>query len=306
MIDVTILTATYNRAHTLERLARSIAGQAAGLAIEWLVIDDGSVDETEQLIARLAAELPIKIRYHRKENGGKHTAFNKGVALAEGQFILTVDSDDQLHPEGLRNAMAAWKSIPDEEQPNFMGVVGLCLDQSGRVMGDTFPADVLDSTPAETTFRYGVTGDKSGMHRTEVFRQFPFPEHRGMKFIPEGRVWMELSDHYKTRNVNSPFVVVNLDAGGNLSVLAREQRLLGDWEYHRYMLGHQTRWARYAPFQFLKSALIYNHARHLLRNRGGDIGGTKMSNPIGRSLILATWPLSLLLRSASARRLIGF
>jgi glycosyltransferase involved in cell wall biosynthesis len=306
MIDVTILTATYNRAHTLERLARSIAGQAAGLAIEWLVIDDGSVDETEQLIARLATELPITIRYHRKENGGKHTAFNKGVALAEGQFILTVDSDDQLHPEGLGNAMAAWKSIPAEEQPKFMGVVGLCLDQSGRVMGDKFHADVLDSTPAEITFRYGVTGDKSGMHRTDVFRMFPFPERKGMTFIPEGRIWMEISNHYKTRNVNQPFVIVNLDAGGNLSILRRSDRLLGDLEYHRYMLSHQTRWLSHAPFQFIKSGLVYNHSLDQLKKYGRDLGDCRVYGPIGKLIAICTWPPSILLRSKSVKRLINF
>lgn len=306
MIDVTILTATYNRAHTLERLARSIAGQAAGLAIEWLVIDDGSVDETEQLIARLATELPIKIRYHRKENGGKHTAFNKGVALAEGQFILTVDSDDQLHPEGLRNAMAAWKSIPAEEQPKFMGVVGLCLDQSGRVIGDKFPANVLDSTPAEITFRYGVTGDKSGMHLTEAFRRFPFPERKGMTFIPEGRIWMEISDHYKTRNTNKPFVIVNLDAGGNLSILRRSDRLLGDLEYHRYMLSHQTRWFGYAPIQFMKSGLIYTHSLYQLRICEHEYKGFGVYGLIGKLIVIFTWPMSIFLRSKLVRRLIGF
>lgn len=291
--EITIFTATYNRAHTLERLATSLRAQTSSVAFEWLIVDDGSTDHTERLIARLMPDLPFPVRYFKQANGGKHTAFNKGVQLAQGLFFLTIDSDDQLHPEGLNNAIASWNSIPIAERSKFQGVAGLCVDSGGALIGDPFPADIFDSNTPEVVFRHRVKGDKSGMHLTEAFRRHPFPEREGMKFLPEGRIWMELSKEYLTRYVNRPFAIVNFDAGANLSKLERKDKLEGDREYHGYMLREQVFWARYAPREFLMSALLYQVAVRKLHAAGSSIEPANRVGLLARFLLMLTWPLSL-------------
>lgn len=288
---VTIFTATFNRAHTLERLARSIERQTFDVDFEWLIVDDGSTDETEELIARIAPTMPFPVRYFRKSNGGKHTAFNRGVELAHGAFMLTIDSDDELHPEGLKNAMNAWQSIPTDERYRFQGVAGLCTDQQGKIIGDPFPKDAFDSNTPEVAFRYRVRGDKSGMHLTSIFRKHPFPERPGMKFVPEGRIWMEMSNIYLTRYVNAPFAIVHHDAGSNLSTLHRNLKVSGDWEYHGYMLSEQMRWARFAIGEYVKSAIVYQRACRNLRTSRMDPGPVRRFGWPARLLMAATWPL---------------
>jgi hypothetical protein len=172
-------------------------------------------------------------------------------------------------------------------------VAGLCQDSSGALIGDPFPTDIFDSNTPDVVLRHRVRGDKSGMHLTEVFRKHPFPEREGMKFLPEGRIWMELSKEYLTRYVNLPFAIVNFDAGTNLSKLERNDKLQGDQEYHGYMLREQIFWARCAPREFVKSALLYQIATRKLRAAGSSIEPVNRFGLLARFLLVLTWPLSL-------------
>lgn len=293
-IVVTILTATFNRAHTLRRLAESLTVQTSDVPFEWLIVDDGSMDGTRQLAVQLSEELAFPVRYYWKENGGKHTAFNLGVQLARGEFVMTIDSDDQLHPDGLRNALEAWQSIPHKDRAKFQGVAGLCVGSHGALIGDLFPDDVLDSNTPEVVFRHHVRGDKCGMHRTGLFRQYPFPEHDGMTFVPEGRVWMEMSKHFLTRYVNRPFALVNHDAGNNLSHLPLDHKLEGDREYHGYMLSEQMDWLRFAPKEFLKSAVLFHVAVRRLKGHSAETGRGWTFGVRAKLLLALAWPLSLI------------
>ena len=97
---ITVFTPAYNRRHTLPRLYESLCRQEF-CDFEWLIVDDGSTDGTEEIISEFENRAAFPIRYHKKENGGKHTAYNYAVDRAAGAYFFCVDSDDYLAPDAL-------------------------------------------------------------------------------------------------------------------------------------------------------------------------------------------------------------
>ena len=99
---ISILTPTYNRAHTLTRLYDSLKEQSYK-KFEWLIVDDGSSDNCENVLSDIVSKHndSFRIRFYKKPNGGKHTAINIGVREAEGELFLILDSDDSLPPNSI-------------------------------------------------------------------------------------------------------------------------------------------------------------------------------------------------------------
>ena len=195
----TVFTATYNRANRILGVYNSLKGQTFK-DFEWLVIDDGSTDNTEELIKEWQQNSEFPIRYLKKENGGKHTAYNFGIPKARGEFLLTLDSDDTCVPEALQVFYEAWQGIPDKER--FSAVTANCFDENGDLIGTPYPRDFLDSDSIELRYIHKVKGEKWGFQKTEIMLKYPFPEPDGLKLIPENIVWDAISLDYKTRFIN--------------------------------------------------------------------------------------------------------
>ncbi|MHB1934966.1 MAG: glycosyltransferase family 2 protein [Acidobacteriaceae bacterium] len=198
----TIFTPTYNRAHTLPQAYDSLKAQTFR-DFEWLIVDDGSSDETAHLVRRWIADNEFSIRYIYQPNQGKHVAFNRGVSEANGELFLTLDSDDTCVPHALERFHHHWESIGIQDRHKFSGVTCLCMDSKGHVVGSSFP-NVLDSDPVTMETRYRITGEKWGFHRTEILREFPFPVLSGERFVPEGLIWNRIARDYKIRFINEP------------------------------------------------------------------------------------------------------
>lgn len=218
----TVLTPTYNRAHLLGRAYESLKEQTFR-DFEWIVVDDGSEDNTGQLVRGWEREADFVIRYVWQPNSGTHVAINQGVKLAQGRYIIVLDSDDWLAPNSLEKVLYNWESIPEAERDRFVGVVGLYAYPTGEVVGTPFPFSVLDSNAVEIRTRYRVQGDKFGMNRTDVLRQFPFPEGLG-KYVTPSLVWNRIARKYKTRFVNEVFAFKEYQPGG-LSARSVEIRI---------------------------------------------------------------------------------
>ncbi len=212
----TVCTATFNRAHTLHRVFDSLKAQTFQ-DFEWLVIDDGSSDETETLIARWQSHSPFSIRYKYQQNQGKHIAINLGATLALGDLFVVADSDDAFLPNALEVFYEAWLAIPKTSRSDFVGVTGLCVTDDGRIIGDRFPEDILDTTSLEVSYRYRVSGEKWGFHRTDIIRQFPSPSINGLSFFSESVIWHAIGRRYMTRFINKPLRIYKQDAGDQLT-----------------------------------------------------------------------------------------
>lgn len=256
----TVFTTTYNRAHTLHRVYESLKAQTFR-EFEWLIVDDGSTDNTRDLVKAWQREAEFPIRYLWQENRGKHVAFNRAVQEAMGKFFLTFDSDDACVPQALERLKFYWDSIPEKERPQFSAVTALCVDQHGKLIGDKFPQDITDSDSLEIRYRYKVKGEKWGFHRTEVLRTFPFPEIEGCKFIPEGLTWSAIARRFRTRFVNEPLRVYFRSENEPSEQLTGSgdpaKHALGHALWHQSILNHDINWFRHAPEQFLRSALHY-------------------------------------------------
>lgn len=211
-IVFTVFTPTYNRAHLLSRAFQSLKDQTFR-KFEWVIVDDGSTDGTQELVAGWVEESDFPITYIWQPNSGKHVAINRGVAIAQGELFVILDSDDWLAPTALERLLYHWESIPPQVRGSYTGVVGLYAYPSGKVVGSTFPAPVIDSNAVEIRTKYRVKGDKFGMNRTDVLREFPFPEDLG-KFVPESLVWNRIARRYRIRYVNEVLAYTEYQPGG--------------------------------------------------------------------------------------------
>ncbi|HNR23890.1 MAG TPA: glycosyltransferase [Candidatus Bipolaricaulis anaerobius] len=209
---VTVFTPTFNRGRLLRRVFVSLQNQTFQ-GFEWLIVDDGSTDGTEDIVRAMAAESPFPVRYHRQKNSGKHVAVNQGVRLAEGILFLILDSDDRLVPGALERIRYWWETIPIQERSSFAGVVGLYADRTGKLLGSGLPQNVLDTTTIELRTRYRVRGDTLHVYRTDVLRQYPFPENLG-SFVTEALVWNRIARGYRVRCVNEVWGEVGYQPDG--------------------------------------------------------------------------------------------
>jgi len=199
----TVFTPTFNRAHLLGRAFQSLKNQTFR-DFEWVIVDDGSTDETQDIVTHWIKEADFPITYIWQPNSGKHVAINRGVENGKGELFVILDSDDWLVPTALERLLYWWNTIPLGARENYTGVAGLYAYPSGKIVGSPFPAPVIDSNAVEIRTKYRVKGDKFGMNRTEVLREFPFPEDLG-RFVTESLVWNRIARKYQIRYVNEVF-----------------------------------------------------------------------------------------------------
>ena len=205
---ITIFTPTYNRAYKLKELFDSLMSQTFN-DFEWVVVDDGSTDGTEPLIAQFKNKAPFPIKYIKTPNGGKHRAINEGVRKASGSLFFIVDSDDNLPQDALQIIATEWGSISPERQNELAGLCG-----ERNIIGsknDSFPFESLECSAMDLTYKYNIYFDKSEIFRTEVLKQYPFPTFESEKFVPESFIWNLITNkfpmHYFNKKVyNSEYL----------------------------------------------------------------------------------------------------
>ncbi len=203
----TVFTPTYNRAHTLHRVYNSLLMQTFR-DFEWLIVDDGSTDNTRKLIKQFIDSGLLNIRYFYQKNQGKHFACNIGIPRATGELFIILDSDDYCLPHALASLARHWNDIDLSVRHLYASVACLGQTPSGQLVGNKFPSDVLDGQWLEVMYKYRIRGDKWVCYRTDILRNFPFPTFAGEKFIAEGVVWNRISEKYLTRFVNEPLLVI--------------------------------------------------------------------------------------------------
>jgi glycosyltransferase involved in cell wall biosynthesis len=199
----TVFTPTYNRANTLHRVFDSLKLQTFR-NFEWLIIDDGSTDNTKERVEEYQRSADFVIRYYFQENLHKFLTLVKAFHLANGEFFYTVDSDDEIVPTALELLNNTWVGITENHRHQFSGVTALCVDQFGAIIGSGFPKSPFDSDSLETYVKYKIKGEKSGFQKTSLLRQFQFDlEYGNNGYIPEGLLWVGLANKgYKTRYIN--------------------------------------------------------------------------------------------------------
>lgn len=213
---LTIFTPTYNRAHTLPRLFESLKRQTS-FDFEWLVIDDGSTDDTSVLFTDWQKEnLRFPIRYIRVENGGKNRAINRALHLADGKLFMILDSDDMLTSDAVEFIINSFRQIADNE-----GLIGLSGKKGGL---DGVPLGVKSDNYDENGFvdcnnldrpKYHLERDMAEVFKTDLLRNYEFKVWPGEKFTPEEVVWNQMAlDGYKLRWFNKVIYLCEYQEGG--------------------------------------------------------------------------------------------
>jgi glycosyltransferase involved in cell wall biosynthesis len=196
---ITIFTPTYNRAYILDNLYRSLKRQSFR-DFEWLVVDDGSVDNTFELVSRwISEENDFPIRYYKKENGGKCRAINLGLSLAEGELFFCVDSDDFITDDALENIIQWESELPRNEK--YCGVSGNLGTSFSSTPNTMFTNRFYDGSLLD---RYScVDGERALIFYTDVHRRYYYPEIGNEKFMTEAVAWNRMAyDGYKIRFYN--------------------------------------------------------------------------------------------------------
>lgn len=213
-MKVAILTPTYNRAHTLEKLYLSLLKQTCK-AFNWIIVDDGSQDETQALVQKWINENKIKITYIYKENAGKHTALNCGIKQIEEELTFIVDSDDYLTENAIEITIKyAYKYADEKQEKKLCGFCFLRHYSNGKVNTAYFDKEEFIGNYVDTRINSGLGGDKAEVFYTDILRKFPFREFSGEKFMPEDAVWIDISKKYDMVHANEGIYICDyLDDG---------------------------------------------------------------------------------------------
>lgn len=192
---LTIFTPTYNRAYILPQLYNSLTRQT-NKNFEWLIVDDGSSDNTEELVNHWIAEENIKIRYIKQENSGKMKAHNTGVQNADSELFFCVDSDDYIVDTAVDVILNKWNDLSVDERSTLAGIVGYRGTSLEKSIGNEFPANIEKDT-LNGFYQKGLSGDTSLIFRTAVIKEYPFPIISNEKFITEAYVYDQIDRSYQ-------------------------------------------------------------------------------------------------------------
>ncbi|MEU2429708.1 glycosyltransferase family A protein [Streptomyces sp. NPDC007861] len=252
-----VITAAFNRSHTLPALFHSLQRQQTEL--EWIVVDDGSTDGTKDLINDMAATADFRVSYLSQPNSGKHVAMNRGIAAARGEFAALADSDDTLLDGALPALHTAWGQIPPKNRDRYVGVTGRCTT-GAEVLGSPIPGGHLDASWQEAQYRHRLRGERWGMQRLDVLLRHPFPERPDQRFVAEGAVWRAIGRNYLTRYIETPVRFYRTTGADQLTRKPFREVAAGQREWHLSVLREDIEFCGDAPDLVAASALHYTRA----------------------------------------------
>lgn len=235
-MKVTVLTPTYNRGYIIDKCFESLCNQTCK-EFEWIIVDDGSTDNTKDVIRNFSKKAPFKIRYIYKENGGKHTALNKGIKEVSTELTFIVDSDDRLTEDAIYTISNEWEKIKDNKK--LCGINFLRGYSYDKVIGTKFPKDHYIDNGIDIQFRHNVRGDKAEVWRTDLLKKYKFPVFENEKFLGENIVWWKIALEYDMFYINKIIYITEYLEGG-LSKSGRKLRIkcpLGGMENSKAGMG---------------------------------------------------------------------
>lgn len=183
---LTIHTATYNRAYILGNAYQSLLAQTCH-DFEWIVSDDGSTDNTEELVKSwVGTNPPFKIIYEKLPHGGKCRALNSGVNRAAGRYFFMLDSDDVLTSDAVECILSKTSEI--DNKGDYVGVGFLKVTPQGLPVKGIYPKvndyGYVDCTNKERR-KYDLDADMCEAYKTDIIKRFPFPVWPSELFAPE-------------------------------------------------------------------------------------------------------------------------
>ena len=232
MYQFSIITPTFNRAEYLPRVYNCLC-QQGDINFEWIVIDDGSTDNTKEVLSGF--EKKFEIKYIYQKNAGKPAAMNYGAQIADSHILISLDDDDVLCSNVLETAWGYFDIGTGRFKHGCVYLSGLSKYENGEIIGKRFPHDYFVSDYIRYIKNGNILGDKCEFFITKIFKEYPYPIMKNEKQIAESIVCIRMSLAYKTLYVNRVFLEKQFLQGG---------------------LSTQNFWLKYP----LSSELYYNEA----------------------------------------------
>ncbi|HBU79852.1 MAG TPA: glycosyltransferase [Muricauda sp.] len=234
MKTLTVFTPSFNRAYCLDQLYNSLVQQSSK-DFCWLIIDDGSSDNTKELVQSWIDENLIDIQYHHQENQGMHGGHNSAYKLIKTELNLCIDSDDFMPANGVELILKQWSEVKDK--PHLAGIIGLDADKSGKILGTKMPEGIEEATLYDLHHKYKVTGDKKLILRTAVVREFPpYPIYKDERLVPLGTLYLQIDQKYKYKCANEIYCIVEyLEDGSSRNILKQYKRSPRGFLYSRIL-----------------------------------------------------------------------
>lgn len=201
---IAVFTPTFNRAYKLPDLYKSLLRQT-NKDFVWLVVDDGSTDDTEQLINSYINEKLINIRFVSRENGGKQRAHNTALSNCYEELFFTVDSDDYLVDSAIQQVIDAW--TPLKTKKNIAGMIALCGENDNKPLNTYLPRGLKTTKIYDLYSKYHFAGDATLIYRTSILKQYPYDVADGEKFIAESFVYLQIDEKYDLSTLNSVLMI---------------------------------------------------------------------------------------------------
>lgn len=269
MSYITVCTPTYNRAYLLKRPFESLQKQTFK-DFEWLIIDDGSTDNTEEIVKEFKKQASFPITYVKQSNQGRAAALNTSYKYIKTKYVINLDSDDAYLPDALEKIHKIWENIPAQDYERFWCITGQCVDsQTGQLIGGRWPEDINQYRGVEQykrIYKY-KRGEKSCCRKLEVLKKFPFPQYEDTKFVPENIVWEHINLYYDQFCTNEVFRVYFTDSSDSLAKGHGLGKAQYNSSYHYTVFVLNTLWDRLFYYLPVCKALLNIHKWGILSGR---------------------------------------
>ena len=216
---LTVFTPAYNRAHTIGRTYESLCRQTCN-DFEWLIVDDGSSDNTKELVQKWIDENIISIRYIYQANQGMHGAHNTAYKNIDTELNTCIDSDDYMPDDAVENIVTFWRANGSDK---YAGILGLDRTIGGILLGIGFPPDLKSTTLSGYYARPGTWGDMKLVLRTEIVRKYPeYPVFPGEKYVSIGYLYQLIDQDYELLTMNKVLDIVDYQLDGSSSMMYQQ------------------------------------------------------------------------------------
>lgn len=290
--EYSIITPCYNSEYTLHRTFASLKNQNSK-EFEWIVIDDKSTDNTNNLINKIKNESQFDIKHIKlKRNKMVIWCYHLGIRVAQGKYIILLDHDDQLVPNALTILSETWLKINNKTDANkIAGIMTPCIDLNGNIIGDNF--DNLKKTYDnffEVRWRNNIKGEKLFCYKAKILKGNNFPLID--KYVPESIVLYKISENFKTWYLNIPLRIYDFPngSGEHISYWVFEKYPKGFRYFNKYIINSRGSQVYKFRKQILSSIILYCKLSQMLNYNFND-SLKQINNRNMKMLIVLLWPI---------------
>lgn len=245
MKKITVFTPTFNRAYCLHQVYESLIRQT-NKDFRWLIIDDGSSDNTKSLVQNWIDENKIQIEYIYQKNLGMHGAYSAAYATIKTELNVCIDSDDYLTDNAIEKIIQFWELHRND---NYAGIVGLDMLKNGTILGKEMPQGIVSSTLEDLYYKYKISGDKKLVYRTEIVKKYPkYPIFKNESFVPLGSLYIQIDKDYELLCMNHVLCIVEyLDDGSTRNIFKQYAKHPRGFRYSREV---EIKYSKYFKVRF--------------------------------------------------------